>query len=79
MGFIKKWMDDALGNEYSYCDSKEEIAASHYKGLEALNLSNISTVLGVWLVGLVFAGLALMGEIVKRKKERAKSRKLRKR
>ena len=64
MGFIDKWMDEALGNEYSYCDTKHEIVVSHSEGLEALNLSNISTVLALTLVGMVIAGAVFAGELM---------------
>ena len=57
-------MNEALGNEYSYCDTKHEIVASHSQGLEALNLSNVSTVLGLTLVGMVIAGAVFAGELI---------------
>ena len=72
MGFIQKWMDEALGNEYNYCDTRQEIVASHGKGLEALNMSNISMILGMLLVGLVVAGIIIAGELSAKKNESRK-------
>ena len=68
MGFIDKWMNEALGNEYGYCDTRQEIVASHNKGLEALNISNISMVLGLTFLGLFIAGTALAAELMSKPK-----------
>ena len=57
-------MDEALGNEYSYCDTKQKIVDSHSKGLETLNFGNISTVLGLALVGMVISGTVFAGELL---------------